>query len=90
MGTPPATGDGELVSVADIWSAIEQVVPRDQLADALATIAAFVPEDDGDGDAEWRAELVASYGTVPRLHPAPGRRHQLRCGRGTAPRSWKH
>ena len=64
MGTPPATADGELVSVAHIWSAIEQVVPRDQLADALATIAAFVPEDDGDGDAEWRAELVARYGTV--------------------------
>ena len=64
MGTPSATEDGELVSVADIWSAIEQVVPRDQLADALATIAAFVPEDDGDGDAEWRAELVARYGTV--------------------------
>ena len=64
MSTPPATEDGELVSVADIWSAIEQVVPRDQLADALSTIAAFVPEDDGDGDAEWRAELVARYGTV--------------------------
>lgn len=38
MGTPPATEDGEPVSVAGIWSAIEQVVPRDQLADALACL----------------------------------------------------
>lgn len=38
MGTPPATEDGEPVSVAGIWSAIVQVVPRDQLADALACL----------------------------------------------------
>jgi len=41
-----------------------QVVPREQLAEALATIAAVVPDTDGDDDAEWRAELVARYGTV--------------------------
>jgi hypothetical protein len=38
VGTPPTTEDGEPVSVAGIWSAIEQVVPRDQLADALACL----------------------------------------------------
>ncbi|MDW6064617.1 Tn3 family transposase [Streptomyces sp. FXJ1.4098] len=64
MTTPPATDTGELVSVVDAWSAIEQVVPREQLAEALATIAAVVPDTDGDDDAERRAELVARYGTV--------------------------
>lgn len=64
MTTPPATESGEMVSVVDAWSAIEQVVPREQLAEALATIAAVVPDTDGDDDAEWRAELVARYGTV--------------------------
>ncbi|WP_327282103.1 DUF4158 domain-containing protein [Streptomyces sp. NBC_01205] len=44
MTTPPATDTGELVSVIDAWSAIEQVVPREQLAEALATIAAVVPD----------------------------------------------
>ena len=53
-----------MVSVARAWSAIEKVVPREQLAAALAVIAETVPDDDGDGDAEWRRELVARYGTV--------------------------
>ncbi|WP_199571392.1 hypothetical protein [Streptomyces murinus] len=39
-------------------------MPREQLAEALATIASVVPDTDGDDDAEWRAELVARYGTV--------------------------
>jgi Domain of unknown function (DUF4158) len=64
MSTAPATEDGEAVSVLEAWRAIEKVVPRAQLADALAVIAAAVPEDDGDHDAEWRQELVARYGTV--------------------------
>jgi hypothetical protein len=33
MSTAPATADGEMVSVTNAWSAIEKVVPRDQLAD---------------------------------------------------------
>ncbi|MFJ5836945.1 hypothetical protein ACIQGO_09270 [Streptomyces shenzhenensis] len=64
MTKPSATASGEMVSVVDAWSAIEQVVPREQLAEALATIAAVVPDTDGDDDAEWRAEPVARYGTV--------------------------
>ncbi|MFC1231474.1 Tn3 family transposase [Streptomyces sp. Sce081] len=69
LATPPATDTGELVSVVDAWSAIERVVPRKQLAEALATIAAVVPDTDGDDDAEWRAELVARYGTVRGFIP---------------------
>lgn len=64
MSTAPATEDGDVVSVAGAWSAIEKVVPREQLAAALAVIAETVPDDDGDGDAEWRRELAARYGTV--------------------------
>ncbi|WP_458091749.1 hypothetical protein [Streptomyces malaysiensis] len=69
MTTPRATEAGEMVSVVDAWSAIEQVVPREQLAEALASIAAVVPDTDGDDDAEWRAELVARYGTVRGFIP---------------------
>ena len=64
IGTPPATATGEVTSVLDAWTAIEQVVPRGQLAEAVATIVEFVPDGDGDEDAGWRAELVARYGTV--------------------------
>ncbi|MFE9868168.1 hypothetical protein ACFYPZ_36680 [Streptomyces sp. NPDC005506] len=39
-------------------------MPRDQLVDAPAVIAAVVPTDDADDDAEWRRELVARYSTV--------------------------
>ncbi|MET4644521.1 hypothetical protein ABID95_004270 [Streptomyces atratus] len=52
------------MSMTDAWSAIEEVVPRDRLVDALAVIAAVVPRDDGDDDAEWRRELVDRYSTV--------------------------
>lgn len=64
IGTPPATATGEATSVLDAWTAIEQVVPRGQLAEAVATIVEFVPDGDGDEDAGWRSELVARYGTV--------------------------
>ncbi len=49
--------------MVDALSAIERVVPRERLAEALATIT-VVPDSDGDDDAEWRAKLVARYGTV--------------------------
>lgn len=79
MTTPPATDTGELVAVVDAWSAIEQAVPREQLAEALATTASVVPDIDGDDDAEWRAELVARHSTVRGFTrpAAPGLR-QLR------------
>ncbi|MFI6449755.1 hypothetical protein [Kitasatospora sp. NPDC050543] len=64
LDTAPATVDGEAVSVLDAWEAIEKVMPRAKLAEALATIAECVPEGDGDEDAEWRAALASRYGTV--------------------------
>lgn len=64
LDTEPATALGEVVSVLDAWSAIEKVVPRDKLAEALTLIAECVPDGDGDEDAEWRAALTTRYGTV--------------------------
>ncbi|WP_155347555.1 hypothetical protein [Acrocarpospora pleiomorpha] len=72
MTTPPATETGEVVSVVDAWSAIEQVVPRDQLAEALATIAAVAP-----GHRRGRRRGMAGRAGRPlrhgaRLHPPVG------------------
>ncbi|MEV6332380.1 hypothetical protein [Streptomyces sp. NPDC051909] len=64
LGIAPATADGEATSVLDAWEAIEKVVPRGKLAEALAVIAECVPDGDGDEDAEWRAALASRYGTV--------------------------
>ncbi|MFD9514877.1 Tn3 family transposase [Streptomyces mirabilis] len=64
LGTAPATLDGEAVSVLDAWEAIEKVVPRAKLAEALSVIAECAPDGDGDEDAEWRAALASRYGTV--------------------------
>ncbi|MFB7668959.1 hypothetical protein ACFC1R_34440 [Kitasatospora sp. NPDC056138] len=56
--------DGEAVSVLDAREAIEKVVPRAKLAEALAAIAECVPDGDGDDDAEWRAVLAPLHGRV--------------------------
>ncbi|GGQ35927.1 transposase [Streptosporangium pseudovulgare] len=63
MSAPEATED-RLVSLVEVWKAIEEVVPRDKLASAVETVAAFVPTTDDDAAAEWRAELVKRYRTV--------------------------
>ncbi|MGW0447946.1 Tn3 family transposase [Streptosporangium sandarakinum] len=63
MGAPEATAD-RLVSLVEVWKAIEEVVPRERLAAAVETVAAFVPVTDDDAAAEWRAELVKRYRTV--------------------------
>jgi TnpA family transposase len=52
------------VSVAELWSEIERQVGREQLAAAVATVREFVPDQDADDDAEWRAELVKRYASV--------------------------
>ncbi|MER5324599.1 DUF4158 domain-containing protein [Streptosporangium roseum] len=62
-GAPEATAD-RLVSLVEVWKAIEEVVPREKLAAAVETVAAFVPVTDDDAAAEWRAELVKRYRTV--------------------------
>jgi hypothetical protein len=53
-----------VVSVAELWSEIERVIGREQLTAAVATVREFVPDDDVDEDAEWRAELVKRYASV--------------------------
>ncbi|WP_155342708.1 hypothetical protein [Acrocarpospora pleiomorpha] len=63
MTTPEATEE-RLVSLVEAWKAIEEVVPREKLAAAVETVAAFVPVTDDDAAAEWRAELVKRYRTV--------------------------
>ncbi|MGO9898814.1 MAG: Tn3 family transposase, partial [Solirubrobacteraceae bacterium] len=56
---------GERVSLAETWERIEQTVSRDELAGALAELEKLIPDqEDGDSDAEWRAELVKRYGSV--------------------------
>lgn len=55
--------DFERVRLAQVWSEIERVASREELAKALATVAELVPDDE-DSDAEWRAQLVSRYQTV--------------------------
>lgn len=63
MALPEATEE-RLVSLVEVWKAIEEVVPREKLASAVETVAAFVPVSDDDAAAQWRAELVKRYRTV--------------------------
>lgn len=58
------TSRGGAVSVEELWGEIERVVPRGQLAAAVLTVGEFVPDEDADDDAEWRAELVKRYASV--------------------------
>ncbi|OKI22866.1 hypothetical protein A6A08_18075 [Nocardiopsis sp. TSRI0078] len=62
INTPQATTT-RVVSLAEVWNAIEEVVPREKLMEAVKTIAEQVPEDE-DEAAEWRARLVKRYRTV--------------------------
>ncbi|WP_433258555.1 hypothetical protein ACQPYK_23895 [Streptosporangium sp. CA-135522] len=59
-----AAPEDRLVSLVEVWKAIEEVVPRERLAAAVETVAEFVPVTDDDAAAEWRAELVKRYRTV--------------------------
>lgn len=67
MAVPEATEE-RLVSLVEVWKAIEEVVPREKLASVVETVvetvAAFVPVSDDDAAAQWRAELVKRYRTV--------------------------
>ncbi|MGW4476111.1 DUF4158 domain-containing protein [Nonomuraea sp. NPDC004354] len=58
MDAPEATTD-RLVSLVEVWKAIEEVVPREKLAVAVEAVAAFVTVTD-DAAAEWRSELINS------------------------------
>lgn len=66
MGTPEGEGD-KVTTVPEVMSAVEQVVSREQLAAAVATVAELLPPmlaAEDDGDLEWRVELVERYATV--------------------------
>ncbi|GAB3451230.1 Tn3-like element Tn3 family transposase [Streptomonospora sediminis] len=62
LSTPQAEGE-RVVSLPEVWNAIEEAVPREKLMEAVAAVSEQVPEDD-DGAAEWRARLVKRYRTV--------------------------
>ncbi|WP_160166735.1 Tn3 family transposase [Nocardiopsis kunsanensis] len=60
--TPQAT-TSRVVSLSEVWNAIEEVVPREKLMEAVKTVSDQVPADD-DEAAAWRARLVKRYRTV--------------------------
>jgi hypothetical protein len=61
----PDDGGREELSLSEAWNQIEQVIPRSELTVALEQLEKLLPDqDDGDDDAEWRAELVKRYGSV--------------------------
>lgn len=51
-------------SLEAMWAAIEQVVPRHELAAAIAALFELTPPLDSDADEAWRAMLVNRFGTV--------------------------
>jgi Domain of unknown function (DUF4158)/Tn3 transposase DDE domain len=64
------TGEAEEeVSVADVWAEIERVVPRGQLAAALAAVLELAPPPDEDVLEAWRSELLNRYQTVRPFLP---------------------
>ncbi|MET7503281.1 Tn3 family transposase [Streptomyces microflavus] len=47
-----------------MWERIEAVVPRSELAAAIAALFELTPPLDSDADEAWRAMLVTRFGTV--------------------------
>ncbi|WTK59023.1 DUF4158 domain-containing protein [Streptomyces anulatus] len=47
-----------------MWERIEQVVPRHELAAAIAALFELTPPLDSDADETWRSMLVGRFGTV--------------------------
>ncbi|MGO9793144.1 MAG: DUF4158 domain-containing protein [Solirubrobacteraceae bacterium] len=65
LGIADDGGGEEELSLSEAWDQIEQVIPRSELTVALEQLEQLLPvRDDGDDDAEWRAELVKRYGSV--------------------------
>ena len=60
---------GEDLSVAQVWAEIERVVPRDEVAAALAAVLEFAPPPAEEEEDVWRAELVKRYPTVRPFLP---------------------
>jgi TnpA family transposase len=57
------------VSLAQMWTRIEQVAPRHQVRAALETVVALAPPAAEDADAAWRAELIKRFATVRPFLP---------------------
>ena len=55
---------GEEVGLAQVWAAIEAIVPRSELRAAVATVTELVPPPGAEEDAGWRAELAGRIATV--------------------------
>ncbi|WSJ92003.1 DUF4158 domain-containing protein [Streptomyces sp. NBC_01320] len=51
-------------TLAAMWEQIEAVVPRSELAAAIAALFELTPPLDSDADQAWRAMLVTRFGTV--------------------------
>jgi hypothetical protein len=57
------------VTLAEIWEAIDHVVPRGELRAALESIAALAPAPQADPGGEWRGLLVERYAVVRKFVP---------------------
>lgn len=57
--TPP-----KVDSLETMWEQIEAVIPRGELAAAIAALFELTPPLDSDADEAWRAMLVNRFGTV--------------------------
>lgn len=63
------TSTGEITAprvatLAAMWEAIEAVVPRKELAAAVAAMVELAPPLDSDADEAWRRMLVSRFSTV--------------------------
>ncbi|MFF3159499.1 Tn3 family transposase [Streptomyces sp. NPDC057910] len=54
----------KVASFEAMWEQIEAVVPRRELAAAIAALFELTPPLDSDADEAWRAMLVTRFGTV--------------------------
>lgn len=59
-----APAAGGQVTLEQLWQAIDAVVPRAELREAVAIVQELVPATDTDGDADWRATLASRIVTV--------------------------
>ena len=55
------------MTLAEIWEAIDHVVPRGELRAALESIAALAPAPQADPGGEWRGLLVERYAVVRKF-----------------------
>ena len=55
---------GEDARLGEVWQAIDAVVPRSELRDAVATVTGLVPPPEAEEDGGWRAEMFGRYAMV--------------------------